>query len=220
MLALDRKKQIALARALVLIILLIGVALVLAGRGMMRAQAVTDFVASYPAAPAVYVAVHVAGSLFFVPRTILGIAAGLLFGFWGGLLWASVGGTAGAAVGFLLARYLNAGLIEPESLPRLGPALARAEEGGWRAVAVLRMLPLPHTPVNYALGLTKLPFGAYFFGSLFGLIPYSIAFVEFGASGSQALDGKASLIEPTFWGLVIILLSALVPRLATLRKGR
>ena len=36
------------------------------------------------------------------------------------------------------------------------------ERGGWRAVALLRLIPImPHSLANYGLGLTALPLGAY-----------------------------------------------------------
>ena len=50
---------------------------------------------------------------------MLAIAAGLLFGLGWGLVWATLGSVIGAAAGFLVARYVNGGLIEPENLNRL-----------------------------------------------------------------------------------------------------
>ena len=104
----------------------------------------------------------------------------------------------GAVAGFLLARYVNAGLIDPESMPRLGPILQRAEAGGWRAVAALRLIPvLPHSVGNYALGLTRLPLGAYALGSLLGQLPMTIAYVDFGAAGGKIWSGASGWLAPT-----------------------
>ena len=206
-------------RWLILGIVGVGVGVAITFRGMLDPQELTALIAGSSAAPVVFLALHLAGSLCFVPRTVLGIAAGLIFGFWSGLLWAMLGGSIGAVACFLLARYVNAGMIEPELIPRLGPALERAEKGGWRAVAFVRLLPLPHTPSNYALGLTRLPVMTYLGGTAVGILPTTIAFVQLGASGGHALSGGSGWVEPTLWGLAVVLLSTLLPKLVSLRSG-
>jgi uncharacterized membrane protein YdjX (TVP38/TMEM64 family) len=178
------------------------------------ARHISDFIAAAgPLVPLVYVVLHVLASLFFVPRSVMALVAGILFSFWSAVLWATIGSMAGAVVGFLLARYVNAGLIVPEEMKRIGPALQRAEAGGWRAVAIIRLLPLlPHALTNYALGLTRLGLGEYSFGSLVGILPEAYVFVQLGLSGRRALDG-GGWIEPMLWGLAFIVLSVVVPRL-------
>src|SRR5262249_9110598 len=92
--------------------------------------------APFPVAPLGLVAIHIAASLLFIPRSLLAIAAGLLFGVGWGVLWAEIGSVAGAIAGFLIARYLNSGLIQAERRTQIRPILERAERGGWRAVAM------------------------------------------------------------------------------------
>lgn len=169
--------------------------------------------AAGPLIPVVFVAAHVVASLIFVPRSVMALVAGMLFAFWPACLWAILGSTAGAMVGFLAARYINAGLIVPEEMARFGPALQRAEAGGWRAVAAVRLIPvLPHALTNYALGLTKLSLFEYTLGSAVGMIPETYVFIEFAASGRRALSGGA-WIEPALWSLAFIALSFLLPKL-------
>ncbi len=188
-------------------------------RGTLDAGSIASMIARYPAAPLVFLAFHVFASLIFFPRTVLAVAAGALFGAWGGALWAALGSTVGAVAGFLLARYVNGGMLDLESMRRLGPVLLRAERGGWRAVAALRLIPvIPHSLSNYALGLTRLPLGAYAFGSLVGQLPMTIAFTEIGAAGERLAVGKAGWLAPTLIGLAVLALSILLPKLAA-RKG-
>jgi uncharacterized membrane protein YdjX (TVP38/TMEM64 family) len=169
--------------------------------------AITAAIARYPAAPLGFLAVHIAASLVFIPRTLLAIVAGLLFGTGWGIVWAELGSVAGAAAGFLLARYVSSGLIDFQRVSRVRPLLAWVERGGWRAVALLRLIPImPHSIGNYGLGLTTLPLSAYAFGSLIGQLPMTIAYVEFGAAGERLLDG-ASWIEPTLIGSLALSLS-------------
>lgn len=166
-----------------------------------------------PLLPAAFIVIHVVASLTFVPRSVMAVAAGALWGFWMACLWSQIGASVGAVAGFLLARYVNAGLLVPEEMRRLGPLLQRAEAGGWRSVMVVRLIPvLPHALTNYALGLTRLSLRDYFAGSFLGLVPHSFAFVSLGMSGRRALEGGAWL-EPMLWGFAFLALSILLPKL-------
>lgn len=201
-------------RLLLLAILVAGAAALWIERGALKPAAITAAVAHHPAAPLVFLALHVAASLLFVPRTMLGLVAGLVFGLWWGMVWAALGSVLGAVAGFLVARYVNSGLIEPESLPRLGPLLQRAEAGGWRAVTMLRLIPvIPHSLTNYALGLTRLSLGGYAVGSFIGQLPMTIAYVSFGAAGGRIGSGGESWLAPALIGAIALGLSILLPRL-------
>jgi uncharacterized membrane protein YdjX (TVP38/TMEM64 family) len=174
------------------------------------ARRIHDMVDDFgPFIPVVFLAAHVIASLTFVPRSVMALVASMLFGFWQACLWATVGSTVGALVGFYIARYINGGLIEPEQWERVGPLVQRAEEGGWRAIAIVRLMPLlPHALTNYVLGLTRISYRDYIVGSVVGMVPETYVFVKLAISGRDALIGGA-WIEPLLWGLAFIALSAL-----------
>jgi len=173
-------------------------------------NAITTAIGRYPAAPLGFLAVHIAASLVFIPRTLLAIVAGLLFGTGWGIIWAELGSVAGAAAGFLLARYVSPGLIDFQRGSRVRSLSGWVERGGWRAVALLRLIPImPHSVANYGLGLTALPLGAYAFGSLIGQLPLTIAYVELGAAGERLMTGGTGWIEPTLIGFAALSLSLL-----------
>lgn len=208
-----------LGRALVLALLLAGVVVAWRHHAAFDPTAMAQWVAAHPAAPFAFLALHIAASLIFIPRTVLAMAAGALFGPGWGLLLATLGSVLGAIAGFVLARYVNSGLIEPEAMPRLGPILRRAEHGGWRSVMALRLIPmLPHSLVNYALGLTRLPLGSYTLGSLLGQVPMTLAYVDLGAAGGKLWAGSAGWLAPTLIGAAALLLSLLLPKVARLRS--
>jgi uncharacterized membrane protein YdjX (TVP38/TMEM64 family) len=199
-------------RLVLLLLLAIGAVAAWRCRAMLDPIAITTAIARYPAAPLWFLAAHVVASLVFVPRTLLAIVAGLLFGMGWGVIWAELGGVAGAAAGFLIARYINSGLLDLARVARFAPALQRVERGGWRAVALLRLIPVvPHSAANYGLAVTRLGLGAYAFGSLIGQLPMTIAYVELGAAGERLFVGSAGWIEPTLFGLAALSLSLLIP---------
>lgn len=206
-------------RALVVVLVLAGAAYVLSHRGAVSPAQIKEQIADAPMAPLLYVLAHMVASLVFVPRTFLAVAAGLMFGTVGGFLWATIGSTFGAIAGFILARYVNSGLIEPESMPKLGPLLVKAETGGWRAVAALRLIPVIPQPVtNYGLGLTQLSLWNYTLGTIVGSIPMTIAYVEFGAAGDEMLSGSAHWLAPTLIGAVVVAASSIAPMLMARKR--
>lgn len=206
-------------RILAVLLVLAGLVFVWHERTSLDAQSIALAIAHYPAAPVFFMLFHIVASLIFFPRTILAVAAGALFGVWWGTLWAALGSVLGAVAGFLLARYVNSGIIDLEGLRRIGPVLLRAERGGWRAVAVLRLVPvIPHSLSNYALGLTRLDLGAYALGSLLGQLPMTIACTDLGAAGEKIATGKAGWLEPTAIGLAVLAISVLVPKLAARQR--
>jgi uncharacterized membrane protein YdjX (TVP38/TMEM64 family) len=170
-----------------------GIALALVYRSAIDSVAIRDAIAANPLAPILFIALQVAASLLFVPRLVLGIAAGLVFGFFWGTIWALCGAMAGAAAGFALVRWLGAtGLLDTS--PGIGRLVKRAETGGWRAVAILRLMPLPHSLLNTLLAMTNLSWRDYLLGSFAGMLPMTLAQVDIGASGVALLQGEQWLL--------------------------
>src|SRR5262245_38172255 len=99
------------------IVAVAGAYLLLARPAFVDAASIGAALSEYGAAAwLVFIALHAVVSLVFVPRTVMGIAAGVLFGFWWGLAVGIAGALAGAAAGFALARYVNSGLLVVEEI--------------------------------------------------------------------------------------------------------
>jgi uncharacterized membrane protein YdjX (TVP38/TMEM64 family) len=197
------------------LIVMIGLAGAIAGTWHWRTAfdpaTIAAMIGAYPAAPLAFVAVHIAASLLFLPRTVLAIAAGLMFGMGWGIVWAAIGSTLGAVAGFCLARSVNRGLVDPGRRASFAPVLERIERGGWRAVAGLRLVPvIPHSLANYGLGLTALPLRSYAFGSFAGQLPMTVACVDLGAAGERLAVGDAGWLAPTVIGAAALGLSLLI----------
>lgn len=208
-------------QALVALGLIAGIAAAWRWRGAFDPLALTAIIRSYPAAPLVFLALHIAASLTFVPRSLLGVAAGIVFGVWLGLVLAALGSVVGAIAGFLLARYVHSAVFDRARWTRFTKALERAERGGWRMVALIRLMPvIPHSLSNYALGLTRLRLGDYALGSLLGQLPLTIAAVDLGAAGERAMRGTTDWLLPTLTGLAALALTLAVPALVRKRQGQ
>jgi uncharacterized membrane protein YdjX (TVP38/TMEM64 family) len=180
-----------IARAIALLAILAGIALGIIYRNDIHPMAVRDMIAGSPWAPVIFIGLQIAASLLWVPRTVLGLAAGLVFGLVWGLVWAMVGAILGAAAGFAFARWMGGGGVLDAS-PRIGRMIQRAEEGGWRAVAILRLIPgPPHSLINTMLALTNLSWRDYLIGSFFGMLPITFVQVDIGASGGAVFSGQS-----------------------------
>lgn len=209
-------------RVVVLALLAGGIVAAWYWRRLFDPLGLTWIIAASPSAPLIFLALHVAASLFFVPRTLLALGAGLMFGVWWGILWAALGSVTGAVAGFAVARYIDAGFLGRADPAGLAALLQRAERGGWRMVALVRLVPLiPHSLTNYALGVTRIGLRAYAFGSLLGQLPLTVAYADLGAAGGRALLGGADWRHQALWpsliGFTALALSLLIPLLARRR---
>lgn len=135
-------------------------------------------------APAAFVALYVLCTLLLIPRSVLTVAAGFLFGFgWGGL-WALLAVNLGANLAFLAGKHYARAAVERHTrdhgrLDALDRAVAR---GGWKIVALTRLSPVfPYSLLNYAFGLTRVSWRRFFFGSALGLLPGTLLLVGLGS---------------------------------------
>jgi uncharacterized membrane protein YdjX (TVP38/TMEM64 family) len=189
------------------------VSIYLVRKGTIDPSAIRDLIAASRLAPLVFILLQIAASLVFIPRTFLGIAAGLLFGFLWGSALAILGALAGAAAGFALWRWIGKGQVDLEKTPWLGPLLEKAERDGWRMVAVVRLIPaLPHSVANTALALTRIGWGDYLIGSFLGMLPMTLVQVDVGAAGGQVLAGRDG------WVVSLVLLALLLGTSVVLRR--
>jgi len=166
-------------------------------------------------APVAYVMLYAAATPLFVPAALFALAGGALFGpVWGVVLNLS-GATIGAAIAFLVARYLAADWVAHKTSGRLKRLLTGVEAEGWRFVAFVRLVPLfPFNLTNYALGVTKIRFAAYVITSFICMAPGAVAYTWLGHAGREALAGKTAAIRYGLLALGLLAAVAFLPRLS------
>lgn len=203
-----------LLRGIALLAVVAGIALAIVYRSDIHALAVRDALAANRYAPLVFIGLQILASLLWVPRTVLGIAAGLLFGLFWGMLWAIIGAIMGAAAGFAFVRGMGAeGILDTS--PRIGKLIERAETGGWRTVAILRLIPgPPHSLINTLLALTNISWRDYLVGSFIGMLPITFVQVDIGASGNAVFQGQGGWIVACLLLAAALAVSFLVKRVA------
>lgn len=133
---------------------------------------------------AVFIVMYVLGTLVLFPVTLLSFASGALHGFIAGFAIAILSATAGASLAFLLSRYFFRDWIQKEMAmhPKFRALENDVAERGWKIVALSRVsFVLPYTVLNYAFGLTQIPFYRYTFVTFVAMIPGTLLYTYLGS---------------------------------------
>ncbi len=158
-------------------------------------QALEEWVAALGVwGPVVFVVLYVVAVVFVFPASPLTLAAGALFGLAGGIAVASVGSTTGAALAFLVARYLARDRVAKwvECYPRFAAIDRAVGAGGWKIVAMLRLSPaVPFNLQNYLYGLTRIRFWPCVLTSWVAMLPGTFLYVYLGHVGWAGLEASA-----------------------------
>jgi uncharacterized membrane protein YdjX (TVP38/TMEM64 family)/rhodanese-related sulfurtransferase len=165
-------------------------------------------------APAAFIVIYALATILFFPGSILTLAGGGLFGPLWGTVWNLTGATIGASLAFLIARYAAGDWVRNKTGARLKRMIEGVEGEGWRFIALVRLVPLfPFNLLNYALGLTRIRFGAYLLTSAICMSPGAIAYTWLGYAGRQAAAGNVSAIRDGLLAIGLFAAVAFLPRL-------
>lgn len=202
--------------------LLTAVGVALTQRGRFEVTALQAWVEGASAAgPVLFVGLYAVATVLFLPGAVITLAGGALFGPLWGTLWNLTGATVGAALAFLIPRYLGADWVAR----RAGPRMQRLNDGvaaeGWRFVAFVRLVPmLPFNLLNDALGLTRVSFITYLLASWVFMLPGAFAYTWLGHAGREALSGGDGLVRNVTIALSLLAGVALLPRLMRELRAR
>ena len=120
-------------------------------------------------APVIFVLVYAAGVCLFIPGTLLTALGGALFGATRGFLYVWLGAMIGASAAFWIGRTLGRELAASLVGDRLRKYDEAIERNGFATVLYLRLIYFPFTPMNFGMGLTRVRFRDYFFGTALGI---------------------------------------------------
>jgi uncharacterized membrane protein YdjX (TVP38/TMEM64 family) len=141
-----------------------------------------------------------------LPASLLGIAAGAIYGLVWGFILAAVSTMAGAEFAFVLARSLFRPTVERlmATRPRLRNFDALIARDGWRLVSLLRISPvMPFSITSYMLGLSSIDLRGYTVGTLASL-PALCGYVFIGTLADASLAAWTSGAGPLRWSLLAI----------------
>ncbi len=172
-------------------------------------------------APIAFVLLYTVATVGMVPGSILDVTGGALFGPYFGSLLDFTGGCLGAALAFLVARYLAREWVEGRAGPRLQEVMRNVDAEGWKFVAFLRLVPVfPYNVMNYLLGLTRIPFHQYVLATAIFMAPSTIAYTWIGYAGRELIAGETPHIRFALVALGILAALLFLPNfLKRLRRS-
>jgi uncharacterized membrane protein YdjX (TVP38/TMEM64 family) len=221
----DRKKAMIKASIFVaFIIVAIYLVKFTPARGYFTAEALGNFLDSAGFwAPLAFVFVYAAGVCLFLPGTLLtGLGAAIFGAYWGFVyVWfgAMVGASGAFWIGRTLGREFAASLI--------GDKLKKYDDGiernGFATTLYLRLVYFPFTPMNFGMGLTKVRFWDYFFGTGLGIIVGTFIFTFFiGTLKDVWVSGNwGELISfKVFFSIGLFVFSFFIPKIIKKIRSR
>ncbi|MGD8659519.1 MAG: TVP38/TMEM64 family protein [Desulfobacterales bacterium] len=172
--------------------------------------------------PLIFILIYAVGVCLFLPGTLLTGLGAAIFGAYEGFVYVWFGAMAGASVAFLIGRTL--GREFASSL--IGDKLKKYDDGiernGFATVLYLRLVYFPFTPMNFGMGLTKVHFRDYFFGTGLGIIVGTFIFTFFiGTLKEVWVSGNwAELISfKVFFSIALFVFSFFIPKIIKKIKG-
>lgn len=173
-------------------------------------------------APLVFMLVYAVGVCLFVPGTLLTALGAAIFGAYWGFVYVWVGAMAGASAAFLIGRTLGrefAASLIGDRLKKYDDAI---ERNGFATVLYLRLVYFPFTPMNFGMGLTKVRFWDYVFGTGLGILVGTFIFTFFVGTLKEvwASGNWGELLSfKVFFSVGLFIFSLFIPKLIKRLRG-
>ena len=167
-------------------------------------------------APVAFILIYAAGICLFIPGTLLTTLGAALFGPYRGFLYVWIGAMLGATGAFLIGRYLGREFAASLIGNRLRKYDDAIERNGFATVLYLRLVYFPFTPMNFGMGLTKVRFRDYLWGTGLGILVGTFIFTFFvGTVREIWVTGRwANLLSwRVFFSLALFVGSLFIPKI-------
>lgn len=164
----------------------------------------------------VFFAAYVGFTQLPVPRTVFTLSAGVFFGVGPGILLAIAATAVSALVSLTVVRFFARDWARGflDRYPRLRSLDDRLERRGWLAVTSMRMIAaIPFAPLNYACALSSIRVPQFFFATVVGSAPGTIATVVLGDAIAGGADWRFLIVTGALvvLGLVGLLIDSRMP---------
>ncbi|MHB9075088.1 MAG: TVP38/TMEM64 family protein [Desulfobaccales bacterium] len=218
-------RRAALMKAVLLLIFIVAAVITVRFTGVREFLTVEKFGALLAAAgiwaPLAFILVYAVGVCLFIPGTLLTTLGAAIYGPYWGFVYVYIAAMLGATGAFLIGRYLGrefAASLIGDRLKKYDDAI---ERNGFATVLYLRLVYFPFTPMNFGMGLTKVRFKDYLWGTGLGILVGTFIFTffvgtikEVWASGQwgQLLTWKI------FLSLGLFIFSLFIPKIVSKLK--
>lgn len=163
------------------------------------------------AAPLIFLLLFVISSFF--PLPLLTVVGAMLFGFWEVLVYSVIGSLLNAIIVFSIARGLGRDFVKrfENKYQNVKNLDLQFRKNAFKDIILLRFFSiLPPEIVNLSAGLSSMEFKDYFWGSLIGFIPASLAAI-FIVKGKLSGDNTLFILSIIFFITILIIPIFYVP---------
>jgi uncharacterized membrane protein YdjX (TVP38/TMEM64 family) len=167
--------------------------------------------------------VYMVGVCLFLPGTLLTGLGAAIFGPYKGFAYVWVGAMLGASMAFFIGRFLGREFAASLIGNRLKKYDDAIERNGFATVLYLRLVYFPFTPMNFGMGLTKVRFWDYLWGTGLGILVGTFIFTFFiGTLKEVWVSGNwEELISlKVFLSLGLFVFSFFIPKIVSVVKRR
>jgi uncharacterized membrane protein YdjX (TVP38/TMEM64 family) len=172
-------------------------------------------------APLAFILIYAVGICLFIPGTLLTALGAAIFGPYRGFVYVWIAAMLGAAGAFLIGRYLGREFAASLIGDRLKKYDDTIERNGFATVLYLRLVYFPFTAMNFGMGLTKVRFIDYLWGTGLGILVGTFIFTFFvGTLKEVWVSGQWGqlLSWKVFFSLGLFVFSLFIPRLVARLK--
>ena len=213
-------RRAALIKAVLLLIFIVAAVVTVRFTGVMEILTVEKLgawlAAAGPWAPLAFILVYALGVCLFIPGTLLTALGAAIYGPYWGFVYVWVAAMLGAAGAFLIGRYLGrefAASLIGDRLKKYDDAI---ERNGFATVLYLRLVYFPFTAMNFGMGLTKVRFRDYLWGTGLGILVGTFIFTFFVGTIKEvwATGQWANLLTwKVFFSLGLFVFSLFIPKI-------
>jgi uncharacterized membrane protein YdjX (TVP38/TMEM64 family) len=144
--------------------------------------------------------------ILLLPGVFFTTGAGLVFGIYHGTVYVVAGTTLGAAIAFLIARFLfgNRARQALMSNRKIRAITVEAAKSDFQLVLLTRLIPFfPFKLSNYVFGLSEFSFHRFVTATFIGCIPFSLHNVYLGSMAADLASLGAGELDrsPLQWGI-------------------
>lgn len=167
-------------------------------------------------APLVFIVIYALGVCLFVPGSILTGLGAVIFGAYWGFVYVWVGAMIGASAAFFIGRTLGREFAASLVGGRLRKYDDAIERNGFATVLYLRLIYFPFTPLNFGMGLTRVRFWDYFWGTGLGILVGTFIFTFFFGTLKEVWSSGnwADLVSfKVFLSVALFIFSFFIPKL-------
>ncbi|MHC1728278.1 MAG: TVP38/TMEM64 family protein [Syntrophobacteraceae bacterium] len=157
-----------------------------------------------------------------MPGTFLATVGAAIFGPYFGFLYVWVGAMLGASLAFFIGRYLGRDFAASLIGDRLRKYDEAIEQKGFATVLYLRLVYFPFTPMNFGMGLTRVRFLDYFFGTALGIIVGTFIFTFFVGTVKEVWSSghwEGLISWKVFFSFALFIFSFFIPKIVTRLKA-